>query len=181
MVYSECVVLVKDGREISVCVGDLTEFDGDAIVNPANTKLLMGGGVAGVIKRKGGEDIEREALKHAPIPIGKAIVTHAGRLRCRYVIHSPTVEEPASPSSPEKVYLATKAALEEAKRLGLKRVAFPLMGAGVGGLTPEEAIESMARAFHEHGEGLEIHVVVLSRDVLERVVRKLENIKWSRR
>ena len=173
-------MLVKDSRKVSVCVGDLTEFDGDAIVNPANTRLLMGGGVAGAIKRKGGEEIEREALKYAPVPIGKAVTTSAGKLKCRYVIHAPTVEEPASPSSPEKVYLATKAALEEAKRLGIRSVAFPLMGAGVGGLTPEQSIESMARAFFEHGEGLEIYVIVLSGDVQSRVVNKLLELKWSR-
>ncbi len=179
MSYSECVTLTKDDIRLTVCVGDLTEFTGDAIVNPANTKLLMGGGVAGVIKRKGGEEIEREALKHAPVPIGKAVTTGAGKLKCKYVIHSPTVEEPASPSSPEKVYLATKAALEEAKRVGVKSIAFPLMGAGVGGLTPEQSIESMSRAFLESGKGLEIYVVVLSRDILKTLIQRLKDLKWS--
>lgn len=173
------VELRKGNVKIIVEVGDLTEFSGDAIVNPANTRLLMGGGVAGAIKRKGGEEIEREALKYAPVPIGKAVTTGAGKLKCRYVIHAPTVEEPASPSSPEKVYAATRAALEEARRLGIKSIAFPLMGAGVGGVSPEDSIASMAKAFEELGQGLDIHVIVLKEDVLSRAVEKLRSLGWS--
>jgi len=173
------IELRKNNVKIVVEVGDLTEFEGDAIVNPANTRMLMGGGVAGAIKRKGGEEIEKEALKHAPVPIGKAVSTTAGRLKCRFVIHAPTVEEPASPSSPEKVYAATRAALEEAKRIGVRSIAFPLMGAGVGGVSPEDSIASMAKAFEELGQGLDIHVIVLTQDVYNRVVEKLRSLGWS--
>jgi O-acetyl-ADP-ribose deacetylase (regulator of RNase III) len=174
------IVLRRGNVEIILEVGDLTEFSGDAIVNPANTRLLMGGGVAGAIKRKGGEEIEREAVSKAPCPIGKAVTTSAGKLKCKYVIHAPTVEEPASPSSPEKVYLATSAALDEAKRLGIRSIAFPLMGAGVGGVSVEDSIRSMARAFSEKGEGLEIHVIVLDKGTLDRAVTALEREGWTK-
>ncbi len=173
------LIFEKDSVKIIVEIGDLTEFSGDAIVNPANTRLLMGGGVAGVIKRKGGEEIEREALTKAPCPIGKAIITSAGKLKCRYVIHAPTVEEPASPSDKEKVYLATRAALEEAKKHNIKNIAFPLMGAGVGGLSPEESIRAMARAFQEHGKDLDIVVIVLNEDILKRVSNALLEDEWK--
>ena len=171
-------ILRKDDVKIVVEIGDLTEFTGDAIVNPANTRLLMGGGVAGVIKRKGGDEIEREAISKAPCPIGKAVVTGAGKLKCRYVIHAPTVEEPASPSDPEKTYLATKAALEEARRLNIRSIAFPLMGAGVGGLAPETSIRSMAKAFVEYGRDMDIHVIVLNEDVFNRVINALVEDGW---
>ncbi len=174
------IVLRRGNVEIILEIGDLTEFSGDAIVNPANTRLVMGGGVAGAIRRKGGEEIEREAVSKGPCPIGKAVVTGAGKLKTRYVIHAPTVEEPASPSSPEKIYKATSAALEEARRHNIRSIAFPLMGAGVGGVPVEESARSMARAFSEKGEGLNIHLIVLDENTLRRVLSALEKEGWTR-
>ncbi|MEX2689946.1 MAG: macro domain-containing protein, partial [Candidatus Njordarchaeum guaymaensis] len=76
--------------EIIVIKGDITKMDVDAIVNPANSLLIMGGGVAGAIKRRGGQIIEDEAVKQGPIPVGNAVITSAGNLKARYVIHAPT-------------------------------------------------------------------------------------------
>ena len=64
--------------EIEVVEGDITELDVDAIANAANDHLWMGAGVAGAIKRAGGEEIEREAMAQGPIPVGTAIATGAG-------------------------------------------------------------------------------------------------------
>ncbi|MEM4405300.1 MAG: macro domain-containing protein, partial [Nitrososphaerota archaeon] len=94
--------------------GDITEIDADAIVVPANSRLIMGGGVAGAVKRKGGAEIEKEAMSMGPIPIGEAVSTGGGVLKTRFVIHSPTMERPAGETDPHKVYLATKAAMKEA-------------------------------------------------------------------
>lgn len=165
---------------LEVLQGDITEFSGDAIVNPANTLLIMGGGVAGAIKRKGGDVIESEARKYAPLPIGEAIVTTGGRLRCKFVIHSPTVQYPGSPSTFEQVYKATRAALIKAKEIGVKSIALPLMGAGVGGLKPEESLESMLKAIVEVGEGLRIHLVIKDRDIYGVVTRYLESAGWCK-
>ncbi len=171
----------KDNITIEVELEDITEVSVDAIVNPANTKLLMGGGVAGAIRREGGEEIEREALKHAPVPIGEAVVTSAGRLKCKYVIHAPTVEEPASPSSFDNVYKATRAALRKVKELNLKSIAFPLMGAGVGGLAPEESIEAMTRAIEEEKLNINIKIIIRDEDTLSKVISKLESLSWRRK
>jgi O-acetyl-ADP-ribose deacetylase (regulator of RNase III) len=171
--------LVKNGISIKFVVGDLTEFDGDAIVNPANKFLVMGGGVAGAIKRKGGKEIEDEAVKYAPIDIGQAIVTNAGKLKCRAVIHTPTVEVPGGRSTPEYVYKATLASLKVAKEKNFKSIAFPLMGAGVGGLAVEESIESMAKAFEELGQGLSIHIYLLNEEILSKVIQHLKNLGWK--
>ncbi|MCI4438073.1 MAG: macro domain-containing protein [Ignisphaera sp.] len=170
--------LSKGGVIVNLVVGDITEFSGDAIVNPANRYLVMGGGVAGAIKRKGGEEIEKEARRYAPIDIGQAVVTSAGRLKCRAVIHAPTVETPGGSSSPEYVYRATLAALRIAKERGFKSIAFPLMGAGVGGLTPEQSVEAMAKAFEEIGQGLEIYIYVLREDALKTVAEHLKKLGW---
>ncbi|MFH7882684.1 MAG: macro domain-containing protein, partial [Candidatus Aenigmatarchaeota archaeon] len=103
--------------------GDITEEECDAIVNPANSLGIMGGGVALAIKKKGGEEIEREARAKAPIKVGEAIATKSGKLKCKYIIHSPTMEKPAQKITLENVKLATRAALELARKMNLKSIA----------------------------------------------------------
>lgn len=130
--------------------GDITELLVDAIVNPANSYGVMGGGVAGAIRKKGGVEIEKEAVRQAPILIGKAVATGAGSLPCRFVIHAPTMIRPAEATSVDQVRKAVRAALECADQNGLKQIAFPGMGTGVGRLDPEAAAEAMvevARSF----------------------------------
>jgi len=71
---------------ILVLCGDLTRVEADAIVNPANSHGLMGGGVALAIRRARGRVVEEEAVAQAPIPMGSAVVTSAGSMSCKYVI-----------------------------------------------------------------------------------------------
>jgi len=123
--------------------GDLTKISCDAIVNPANSFGYMGGGVAGAIKKVGGAIIEKEAVSKAPIPVGKAIFTKSGSLPCKYVIHAPTMKEPASRISVENVKLATKAAFDLAYKLKLKSIAIPGMGTGVGGVPTNSAAKAI--------------------------------------
>jgi O-acetyl-ADP-ribose deacetylase (regulator of RNase III) len=141
------------GVLIEVVEGDITEIDVDVIVNPANTNLLMGGGVAGAIKRKGGVEIEKEARRKAPVEIGDTVVTSAGRLPAKWVIHAPTVKRPAGKATLESVSLATKAALRAAEEIGASSIAFPAMGAGIGGLAIREAVKAMLREITSHIEG----------------------------
>jgi O-acetyl-ADP-ribose deacetylase (regulator of RNase III) len=123
--------------------GDLTQIDCDAIVNPANSFGYMGGGVAGAIKRIGGIEIEKEAASKAPIEVGKAVATTAGTLPCKYVIHAPTMKQPAMRIDVENVKLATQAALELGIELNLKTIAIPGMGTGVGRVPVEDAAEAI--------------------------------------
>jgi len=139
--------MVRDFRlgniRIRVVKGDITRVDVDAIVNPANSLMIMGGGVAGAIKRVGGDEIEFEARRYAPVPIGEAVATGAGKLKVRYVIHAPTMERPAMRTTLDKVRRAVRAALSRAQSIGVNSLAFPGMGTGVGGLKPEEAAKVM--------------------------------------
>src|ERR1700693_5373820 len=80
------------GEKIILLQGDLTEMYVDAIVNAANNDLLLGGGVAGAIRRKGGEEIQRECNAIGSIPIGYAAITAAGKLAAKYVIHAASME-----------------------------------------------------------------------------------------
>ncbi len=172
------------GVELEVMKGDITKLEGiDAIVNPANSQMIMGGGVAGAIKRAGGKEIEDEARKHAPVPVGKAVATSAGRLKVKYVIHAPTMEYPAMRTTAEKVRAAVAAALSTCKELGIKSVAFPGMGTGVGGLDPKVAAEVMVDAIVKHiseGTTLERVVLVAYDDALYRAFREaVEKISFS--
>lgn len=137
---------------IEVRHGDLTKQVTDAICNPANSLMFMGGGAAGALKRAGSENIEREALKYAPVPVGKAVATTAGNLQARWVVHAPTMERPAMRTTGEKVYRATKAALECAEAAGAKSIVIPGMGTGVGMVSCENAARDMVKAIKEFGK-----------------------------
>ncbi|WP_333784060.1 ADP-ribose-binding protein [Thermocrinis sp.] len=128
---------------IQVIKGSLLEVDADVIVNPANSLGLMGGGVAGVIKRFGGKEIEEEAVRKAPIEVGNAILTSAGSLKFKGVIHAPTMEEPAMATTEEKVRKAVRAALKLADELGFESLAMPGMGTGVGRLPKDISARAM--------------------------------------
>lgn len=134
---------------IEVVEGDITQVEADAIVNAANSHLWMGGGVAGAIRRKGGEEIEREAVAQGPIEVGDAVVTGAGRLKARYIIHAATMG-PDLRTDADKVYKATLSALRRATELKLTSVAFPALGTGVGALAYELAAEVMLKAIRHH-------------------------------
>ncbi|GAB6065557.1 ADP-ribose-binding protein [Aquifex pyrophilus] len=160
--------------DIKVLKGSILEVDADVIVNPANSKGIMGGGVAGVIKREGGEEIEKEAMERAPIPVGSAVLTTAGRLKFKGVIHAPTMEEPAMPSSEEKVRKATRAALELADKEGFKVIAFPGMGTGVGGVPKDVAARAMVEEIRNfNAKNLEKVILV---DIDEEMVRAWEEV-----
>jgi O-acetyl-ADP-ribose deacetylase (regulator of RNase III) len=138
------------GVRIVVLTGDITEQEVDAIVNPANSMLVMGGGAAGAIRRVGGEEIEDEAVKHAPVPVGEAVATGAGKLNAKYVIHAPTMERPAMRIGKRNVGLSVRGALKCAEGLKIRSIAFPGMGTGVGGLSLEEAAKAMVNEMKEH-------------------------------
>jgi O-acetyl-ADP-ribose deacetylase (regulator of RNase III) len=112
--------------------------------------LIMGGGVAGVIRKVGGEEIENEAIKHAPVPVGEAVATGAGELKAKYVIHAPTMERPAMRIGKRNVGLSVRGALKCAEGLNIRSIAFPGMGTGVGGLSLEEAARVMINEAKEH-------------------------------
>ena len=77
-----------NNTKINLERGDITAFKGDAIVNAANTKLILGGGVAGAIRKKGGSSIQKECNKIGPIKLGEAAITKGGNLQSKFVIHA---------------------------------------------------------------------------------------------
>jgi len=120
----------------------------------------MGGGVAGAIKRVGGIEIEKEAVSKAPIPVGSAIFTIPGSLPCRFVIHAPTMKQPAMKIGVGNVRLATTAALILGVELKLKTIAIPGMGAGVGGVPVNAAAREIVNVAKKYEDKFETIMLV---------------------
>src|SRR5436190_10550967 len=136
--------------QVHVAQADITNMPVDAIVNPANSKGIMGGGVAAAIRRHGGEEIQTEAMSRAPIAVGAALVTKAGALPAKWVIHAPTMEEPGMTIGTENVRRAARAALIAAHVNKCQVVAMPGLGTGVGGVAVEEAARAIVEEIRAH-------------------------------
>jgi O-acetyl-ADP-ribose deacetylase (regulator of RNase III) len=134
---------------LTVVLGNIVEQTTDAVVNAANNHLWMGSGVAGAIKSRGGEQIEREALQLGPIEPGQAVTTTAGRLTARCCIHAAAMGQDLT-TSPGLITAATRSALAEAARLSLDSIAFPALGTGVGGFPVADCAPLMIAAALGH-------------------------------
>jgi O-acetyl-ADP-ribose deacetylase (regulator of RNase III) len=155
---------------LEVMQADVTKLDVDAIANAANTQLAHGGGVAGVISRAGGPEIQRESNERAPIGLGEAVETAAGDLPCRWVIHAATMEL-GGPTSAEIVENATRSTLAVAERLGARSLALVAFGTGVGGFPLEDAARIMVGVARAHEGDLERIVFAVHGDAAERAFR----------
>lgn len=119
---------------LEIVQGDITVQDTEAIVNAANNFLWMGSGVAGAIKRKGGQEIETEAIAQGPIEIGQAVITNGGKLQAKFVIHAAAMGQDLNTDA-IKVKLATQNSLKLAEIKGIQSLSFPAIGTGVGGFS----------------------------------------------
>ena len=135
--------------QLEVADGDITQLEVDAIANAANDRLWMGAGVAGAIKRAGGEEIEREAVAKGPIPVGDAVATAAGRLTARWVIHGAVMGQDLRTDA-DKVARTTASCLRVADEHGARSVALPAFGTGVGGFPLDECARLMVAAARAH-------------------------------
>jgi O-acetyl-ADP-ribose deacetylase len=118
--------------------GDICDLEVDAIVNAANVSLWMSTGVSGEIKRAGGDAIEFAAVRQAPVPLGEAVFTPAGRLAAKVVIHAVSLDRDRRTNG-EIIGRAVRSAMTLARELRVSSIAFPAMGTGVGGLPIDEA------------------------------------------
>ena len=118
--------------------GDICDLEVDAIVNAANLSLWMSTGVGGALKRAGGDSIEFAAVRQAPVPLGGAIVTPAGNLAAKAVIHAVSLDRDRRTSRPV-IEAAVRSAMARAREIGATSIAFPALGTGVGGFPLDEA------------------------------------------
>jgi O-acetyl-ADP-ribose deacetylase (regulator of RNase III) len=121
-----------NGKILRLVQGDITERDVDAIVNAANSHLQHGGGVAGAIVRKGGQIIQEESNRIGFTPVGTAVITVAGRLPAKFVIHAvgPRMGEG---DEDNKLKRAVLSSLELASKKGLKSISMPAISSGIFG------------------------------------------------
>lgn len=136
---------------VGVVNGDITAQAVDAIVNAANNHFWMGAGVAGAIKARGGVEIEREAMALGPVTPGESVVTRAGRLPARFVIHAAVMGQDLQTDA-ALVARATQTALERAASHGLETIAMPALGTGVGGLALTDCAQAMLGAVQAHAQ-----------------------------
>jgi O-acetyl-ADP-ribose deacetylase (regulator of RNase III) len=173
-------------EKIVIQQGDLTDMDTDAIVNAANNDLKLGAGVAGAIRRKGGEEIQRECDEIGSIPVGYAAITGGGKLKARHVIHAASMQL-GGRTTAANLRTSVAHSLRIASERGLKSIAFPAVGTGIAGFSMEECATILLHEAAEHLKGetsLEKIYVVLFDDqaceVFTRAWRKLQGISSAK-
>lgn len=141
-----------EGHVLELLDGDITEMDTDAIVNAANAQLVLGGGVAGAIRRKGGPRIQEECNKKGGTFVGGAVITTGGHLKAKHVIHAvgPRMGEG---DEDQKLRNATLNSLKLADANNLKSISFPAISSGIFGFPIGRCSEIMLRTAIEYLKG----------------------------
>ncbi len=143
---------------IVLCEGDIAAAEVDAIVNAANSDLVLGSGVAGAIAKQGGPSIQEACTAHGPIAVGDAALTGAGNLSAKFVIHAAAMP-PGGTATEESIRASMRRSLALAEEQGCRSLAVPAIGAGVAGFPMQRCAEVLieeARAHLDAGErGLE--------------------------
>ncbi len=131
-----------DGKKLRLVEGNIALLQVEAVVNAANSSLVLGSGVAGAIRRFGGPSIQKECEKLAPIKVGQAVITSGGNLKAGYVIHAVGPIQ-GEGQEEEKLTEATRNSLKIARDRQIKSMAFPALSTGVFGFPLERCSEIM--------------------------------------
>ena len=173
------------GVKIQIVRGDITTEDVDAIVNAANSYLRHGGGVAGAIVRAGGYDIQRESdeivRERGKVPPGEAVVTSAGKLRARYIIHAVgPVWRGGNENEDEVLYRAVYNSLLRAKELNVAQISIPAISTGIFGFPKERAAKIFEKAIKDFidRENSTIKTIRLCNIDKETVDVLIKNVKF---
>ncbi len=144
----QVVSKIKNSK-IKLLEGDITDLTADAVVNAANKKLQLGAGVAGAIREKGGSEIQKECDKVGGTFVGGAVITTAGNLKARYIIHAvgPIMGEGEEES---KLSNAVKNSLLLAEEYTLESIAFPAISTGVYGYPVDKCAKIMLEIIVDH-------------------------------
>jgi O-acetyl-ADP-ribose deacetylase (regulator of RNase III) len=144
--------LIIRNTVIELLEGDITELDTDAIVNAANSALILGGGVAGAIRTKGGDSIQEECTRIGGTFVGGAVITGAGKLRAKQVIHA---VGPMMGEGDEDVKLknATLNSLILADKYHIKSIAFPAISSGIFGYPIDRCSKIMIKTAADYALG----------------------------
>jgi O-acetyl-ADP-ribose deacetylase (regulator of RNase III) len=168
------LTVTMDRTQLEILEGDITEQEVDAIVNPANAQLQLGSGVAGAIRERGGPSIQEECNRIGGTPVGTAVMTGAGHLKAKRVIHAvgPAMGEG---DEDKKLASAVRAAMALADRRGLKSLAMPAISTGNFGFPIDRAariILTEIQRFLQGGTKLERVVICLHGDEAFQVFKR---------
>lgn len=141
-----------NNSEIELVQDDITESDTDAIVNAANSQLVLGAGVAGAIRTKGGPAIQEECNAIGHCPVGGAVITSGGNLKARHVIHAVGPRQ-GEGNEEEKLKNATLSSLKVAEENNLKSITFPAISTGVYGFPLDACARIMLTTVKEYLSG----------------------------
>ena len=144
-------------NRVTLLEGDISGQEVDAVINAANASLVLGSGVAGAIRERGGPTIQAECDAKGPIEVGRAVVTAGGDLPASHVIHA-AVMELGGVASEENVRESLSHALDLARELECGTLACPALGTGVGGLSMQRCAEisfEQVEASFERGAAFE--------------------------
>ena len=165
---------------ISLRQGDLTDADVDAIVNAANNDLILGGGVAGAIRMKGGPSIQEECNRIGRVHVGEVAITGAGKLPAHYVIHAASMRL-GGRTTEQTLRAATRNSLQCAHEHGLRSIAFPAIGTGIAGFPLARCAALMLTEVRDHlrtPTSLErIEFVLFDQPALQTFERALAQLK----
>jgi O-acetyl-ADP-ribose deacetylase (regulator of RNase III) len=146
------LTVTLENTQVELVEGDITELDVDAIVNAANEHLQLGSGVAGAIRRKGGPSIQEECNRISGTPVGTAVVTGAGNLKAKHVIHA-VGPRWGEGEEDRKLAAAVRSSLALADRRGFKSIALPALSTGVFGFPLDRAARVMLTEIHRYPQG----------------------------
>jgi O-acetyl-ADP-ribose deacetylase (regulator of RNase III) len=138
--YRSGILESKTRDKIHVMLGDITDADTDAIVNAANNELILGAGVAGAIRRKGGPTIQSECDGIGPIRLGEAAITGGGKLKCSHVIHAASMRL-GGKATADTLRSAARNAFSRAEEKELVSISLPAVGAGIAGFPVRRCAE----------------------------------------
>lgn len=172
---------VINQKTLRLFFGDITDRDVDAIVNPANSNLQHGGGVAGLIVKKGGYVIQEESNKIGYVPVGEAVITGAGSLKAKYVIHTvgPIFGEG---DEDNKLKKAINNTLILASKKGIKSISIPAISAGIFGFPKDRCAEILVNEtvkFIKNNKDISLEIIefcIYNQDVLDFFKKEFEKI-----
>jgi O-acetyl-ADP-ribose deacetylase (regulator of RNase III) len=145
-------------------LGDITEQRVDAIVNSAKTTARMSGSIGGALRSAGGREIERQAQTHAPIPLGRVVVTGAGKLPAKAILHAAVLDDRLKAADLPTVEATIRKILDVCRQRQLRSVALPLLGTGTSKLGRARVLRTLLRVLQEEAfqipHPLEILIIV---------------------
>lgn len=152
---------------IQICTDSWAEVEVDAFVCPTNSKGIMSTYPASKLKELAGAHVEHEVQRHTPLAVGAAVVTDAGPMKAKHLIHVPNTDEPGGRVQVEDILRATAAVIVACAVKGLHSIAIPLMGAFDEGIPAEEAARAIHSEFRSYRGDRSLHVLLMAKDADE--------------